>query len=596
MTDVFDLLADDFEPVKFVAGELVFAQGDPSDSFYIVDDGEMRLEVHTDDVDSDSVLNYAAPGSLVGEVGLLAGTPRSASAYAETDVHARRMTAESLERLYAERPADGLAVARLLGRDAAVKLLGATERVAEHLAVQSADPVVDEMVARAAAAARDYEGWDEARVDAMLRDIAITVAEHAVELGEMTVRETGLGNAADKTNKIQFGALGVYASLAKSPGAGVVADYPDQKLREVLGPVGVVFAMAPVTEPVSTYVNKTLITLKGRNALILSPHRASKSVAAAVDDVVQGVLARHGAPNGLVQLVKERASRQRTGRFMRHPDVAVILATGGTAMVKAAYSSGKPAIGVGTGNAPVWIAPDADLEQAARCVVESKSFDYGLVCGAEQHLVVTEDRVGALAAALEAAGGLVLDAAQSAAAVEVAFTPEGHLRMEHIGRPASAIASALGLKGEAAASARLLVLTASAESASGAYATERLAPIVSLYAVADEDEALSLCRALLAVEGAGHTAVIHSDDEERIDRFAAAMPVSRVLVSVPASQGCGGSLTSLVPSMTLGCGTYGGTSTTDNVGYRNLVNVKRVAGMHFANLLGMRRLLPKAKK
>jgi acyl-CoA reductase-like NAD-dependent aldehyde dehydrogenase len=222
------------------------------------------------------------------------------------------------------------------------------------------------------------------------------------------------------------------------------------------------------------------------------------------------------------------------------------------------------------------------------CVVASKSFDNGLICGAEQHLIVDISTRDALAAALESAGAVVLDRVATEQFVATAFLPTGRLRATFIGQSASAIAAAAGVP--ASDDTRLIVITGQVDAVEGAYATERLAPIVTLYATDGDDAAIDLCRALLAHEGTGHTAVIHSDDEGRIDRFARAMPASRILVGVPASQGCGGALTGLVPSMTLGCGTFGGTATTDNVGYRNLLNVKRLARMNFTNAINARRL------
>ena len=270
--------------------------------------------------------------------------------------------------------------------------------------------MVDDIVARAVAAQAEIAGWAEERVDAMLGDVARAIASNAAELGSATVAETGIGEAGAKAEKILFGSAGVYASFAGQPGSGLVHTDDERRVREIASPVGVVFAMTPVTEPVSTYVNKVLIALKGRNSIIVSPHRASLRTASAADDLVQQVLTDHGAPAGLVQLVRNRVSRAMTYDFMSHPSVHLILATGGSAMVSAAYSSGTPAIGVGPGNAPVWIAPDADLVAAAACIVESKAFDHGLVCGAEQHLVVDESVYEPFVAALRDAGTHVVPA------------------------------------------------------------------------------------------------------------------------------------------------------------------------------------------
>jgi acyl-CoA reductase-like NAD-dependent aldehyde dehydrogenase len=260
---------------------------------------------------------------------------------------------------------------------------------------------------------------------------------------------------------------------------------------------------------------------------------------------------------------------------MRHDDVGLILATGGPAMVKAAYSSGKPAIGVGAGNAPAWIAPDADIEAAAQAVVNSKAFDYGLICGSEQHLVVDSSVRDEFVAALERADATVLDQQETDEFIAGAFEPGGNLKLHFTGQAAGKIAEAAGL--ERGRDSRLIVFQADAKNPAGAQAKERLAPVLSLFTVDGDEEALSLCRRLLEYEGTGHTANIHTQDEERIQRFAREMPASRVLVNVPSALGCCGAVTGLKPSLTLGCGTFGGNSTTDNVTYENLINVKRLA-------------------
>jgi acyl-CoA reductase-like NAD-dependent aldehyde dehydrogenase len=248
-------------------------------------------------------------------------------------------------------------------------------------------------------------------------------------------------------------------------------------------------------------------------------------------------------------------------------------------MVKAAYSSGKPAIGVGAGNAPAWIAPDADIEAAAAAVVNSKAFDYGLICGSEQHLVVDQSIRDDFVAALERNGAAVLDEQETERFMEGAFEPDGNLKLHFTGQAAGQIAEGAGL--ERGRDAKLVVFLADAKNPAGAQAKERLAPVLSLFTVDGDEEAIGLCRRLLEYEGTGHTANIHTIDEARIERFAREMPASRVLVNVPSALGCCGAATGLEPSLTLGCGTFGGNSTTDNVTYLNLINVKRLARPYF---------------
>ena len=261
---------------------------------------------------------------------------------------------------------------------------------------------------------------------------------------------------------------------------------------------------------------------------------------------------------------------------MRHPGVSMILATGGTAMVKAAYSSGTPAIGVGPGNAPAWVCADADVEAAARIVVASKAFDHGIICGSENNLVADRSVRDAFTGALRRAGAAVLTAAECDRLARVAFDDrDGRLRRSVLGQAAAAIAAQAGI--EVPAGTRLLVAPVPRQAVPGPYGREKLAPLLSLFTADGEDDGIGLCRQILGNGGRGHTAIIHTRSQRLQSSFARQMPVSRVLVNGPGAQGCIGLGNGLTPSLTLGCGTYGRTSTTDNVTYTHLVNIKRVA-------------------
>jgi len=568
-------LRPSLEDADFAAGTEIFAQGDEAEGFYIIDAGDVRLEVRSGEFEAESVLDYLGPGSYVGEVALLARSRHTTTAVAHTDVRAKRVAASSLRRIFDEHPEQGVAILRALAQGAALQLQGAHERLLGVLEDAAPDPEVDRMVAAAVAAQTQFAQWPEERVDALLEAVAVAVAGQAEELARLTVEETHIGNAQDKVFKIQFAALGVLGSLQGKTGSGVIADDTERLVTDVAAAVGVIFALVPLTNPVPTFVNKTLICLKSRNAIVLSCHRSSQRVANATGEVVEAVLREHEAPEGLVQWVRGRTSRRRTAKFMRHDDVGLILATGGPGMVKAAYSTGTPAIGVGAGNAPCWISSRGDVGLAARMVINSKTFDNGLICGAEQHLVVEQSVAEQFVAALEGEGALVLDEAQTERFVAAAFTETGDLKLFHTGQSAARIAAAAGLEG--AERATLIVFRADGESLEVTLAHERLAPVLSMFVVRDGEHALELCGWLLRQAGAGHTAAIHSDDEAEIERFAREMPASRILVNVPAAQGCSGIMTGLKPSLTLGCGTFGGNSTTDNVSFENVRNVKRVA-------------------
>jgi acetaldehyde dehydrogenase/alcohol dehydrogenase len=441
--------------------------------------------------------------------------------------------------------------------------------------VATPEPDVDRMVSRAVTAQHTFADWPEVQVDTLLRDIAQCIDDHAADLAVATVEETGLGNVADKTDKNRLASQAVYASLLGKPGAGLLRVDSERGIAEIASPMGVVFGLVPRTHPVATFVFKTLIALKGRNALILSCHRAAEGVGQRTGQLIASVLARHGAPADLVQWVKGRSSRETTHQFMRHSDVAFILATGGAGMVRAAYSSGTPAIGVGPGNAPVWVCADADAEAVADAVIVSKSYDNGIICASEHNLVVDARVVDRFVQALEDRGGAVLRPAEIGSFVATVFdADDGHVRRELHGQSAARLAALAGV--HRPERIRVIVVPAGPEDITGPLGREKMAPVVSLFTVRDDDAALAVCKQILDNEGAGHTAIVHSHDAARITRYSSEIPASRILVNVPGTQGTLGIGTGLVPSMTLGAGTRGGSSTTDSVTYTHLLNIKRI--------------------
>src|SRR5215216_5516770 len=566
-------LAPYLERRSFPQGECIMRQGTSGGECYLIEEGEVRLEVERPDFDSDGVIAYLQAGMLCGEFSFLDGRPRSASAYAHTDVVASRLSGERLRELCGNDPQMGLAVLRALGQDAAVKARQTSQHLEEFVFSDQLDPSVDRMVAAAAAAQAAFAGWPEARVEALLEGIAQAAAAQAEELAAATGAETGIGNVADKTFKNRFASLQVNRTLQGKPGVG---PRPTDAcgVTEIACPVGVVLGLIPMTNPTSTLVFKTLICLKARNALIVSHHPAAVGVGTRMVELIRVVLRDQQAPVDLLQSI-QRASRTKTAMFMRHPGVALILATGGTAMVKAAYSSGTPAIGVGSGNVPAWVCADADPQAAAAAVVASKAFDNGIVCGSEDNLVVEEGVAGPLLAELERAGAAVCSPAEAARVAGHAFDPgDGRLRREALGQSAQTIAEVAGVRRDRPI--RVLVLPQPLEQVDGPLGREKLAPLLSLFRVAGGGQGLEVCKRLLANQGAGHTAVIHTGDQALQQRFAEEVPASRILVNGPATQGCIGVGNGLTPSLTLGCGTFGGNSTTDNVTYTNLLNIKRL--------------------
>ncbi|MCK4793923.1 MAG: aldehyde dehydrogenase family protein [Desulfobacteraceae bacterium] len=562
-------------PVRFPRDACIMRQGDPGEGCYIIDEGTVRLEVRNLETDTDSVLGFLEPIIFVGEFGLLDGKPREATAYAHTDVKARYFSKQSYDELCENYPRMALTIATTLGQNLVEKLREANEKVAGYIFTGDIDRDTDEMVDRAQKAQRLFASWTEDRVDALLKEIAEAIAAKAEELATATVTETKMGIVADKVIKIRFASLDVYKGVAGHPATGFLTD-SQARISEIACPVGVVFGLIPVTNPVPTIVFKTIICLKGRNALILSCHRDALGVGRQACDIIRSVIERCGAPQDLVQPVLRRSSRQKTVMFMSHPGVALILATGGASMVKAAYSSGTPAIGVGAGNAPVLICADADIPKSAQGIVKSKSFDNGIICGSENNLVVVSEIRDEFIKQLEASGAVILTADE-----KNRFTPEVFesdsptLKKAMVGKSAQFMANQAGIHRDS--DIHLIVVPTRLDELKGPYGHEKLAPILSLYTVNDEVEGIQFCKQILDSQGSGHTAVIYTKDRELMSKFGQEIDASRILVNAPSSFGCIGIGTGLTPSFTLGCGTFGGTSTTDNVTYTHLLNIKRLS-------------------
>ena len=315
--------------------------------------------------------------------------------------------------------------------------------------------MVDRVVGSSKSAQLLFTAWSEDAVDALLTAVATEVAEHAGQLAATCVEETGIGSTTDKITKIRFASLEVAASLVGRRGIGVWDLDNDRKVRRIAAPVGIVVGLAPVTNPVATTVFKALICLKARNSLIISAHRDASGVSATTVDLVRGVLQRHGAPVDLIQDVRTRTGRETTAALMNHPDVALILATGGARLVRAAYSSATPALGVGPGNAPVWVAPDAELSTAASMVVTGKSFDHGIICGSENNLVVDRSVRETFLAALNDAGAAILSPTECRRVERTVFDRAGRLCKSVLGKPAQVLAEFAGIS--VAPSTRVLV-------------------------------------------------------------------------------------------------------------------------------------------
>lgn len=561
-------------PATYDADERIVTAGEPGDGCLFIDGGVARLEAPHDHLDTDVTLGYLSGGEVLGELSLLDAGPRSLTAVAEEPVVGRWLRTDGLAKLADDHPGIAVHVLQALGRDTARKLRATNERLTDFLAQGATDEEVEALVAAAKDAQRALAAAPEATVEAMLADLAEAFADNALRLAEAAVAETRIGNVRDKAIKNAFAARGVQAYGLGKAAVGPLGD-PQGGVTEVGAPVGVVFAIIPLTNPVATAYFKVLAALKSRNALILSFHRRCLPLAEEVGAITREVLSRHGLPAEAIGWVRERSSRMKTAMFMRHPDVSLVLATGGPGMVRAAYSSGTPAIGVGSGNAPCWVAADADIAQAAAHIVASKSFDNGLICGAEHNLVVDVAVADRLTDALEGAGAAVLDPDEVQRFLAAVITEDGTgFQPAALGQDAATIAAFTGITRDHPIT---LIVFPTEPDLTSPVTSEKMSPFVSMFTVDGDDAAIALSQALLAKMGAGHTAIVHATARDRIDRWALEIPASRILVNSPGSQGVCGLTTGLAPSLTLGCGTFGGNSTGDNVTFTHLRNVKRMA-------------------
>lgn len=433
---------------------------------------------------------------------------------------------------------------------------------------------VREKVEKAAAAQKKFATFTQEQVDAVVEAVAAAGRAHARELAEMAVEETAYGNVKDKIAKNLLNAEHLPNQIRGMKTVGVLREIPSEKVIEVGVPVGVVAAIVPTTNPTSTVIFKVIISLKGGNGVVISPHPRAKKCTAYTAELLHKAAVAAGAPEGIIQCLTT-PTLEGTQALMSHKKVGVILATGGASMVKAAYSSGKPAFGVGPGNVPVLVDSNYDIADAVAKVVEGKRFDYGTVCSSEQSLVACLDVRDRVYAELKKNKAYVADAQQAEALGKLLVTSAGTINPSCVGQSPQKIAKMAGF--EVPPDTSIIVAEVAGVGKFHPLSVEKLSPVLALYFVKDFEAGMDICEQILRFGGLGHTCVIFSNDEEKIRRFGLRMPAFRVLVNTPAPQGSTGVTTAILPSMTLGCGAMGGNSTSDNVGPLHLINIKRIA-------------------
>lgn len=427
---------------------------------------------------------------------------------------------------------------------------------------------------RARAAQLQLAEFDQAQVDAIVDAMVAAVRPHVESLARAAHQETGFGNVADKVRKNRFAIEQVYESIRHLRTVGAIGRDEARRVVEIAEPFGVVAAIIPSTNPTSTAIYKILICIKARCAIVLSPHPSAVACITRTAEIMETAARAAGLPDGAITWM-QAVTLEGTQELMRLREVAVILATGGMGLVRAAYSAGKPAYGVGPGNAPAYIERTADLRKAVRDIVAGKTFDYGVLCSAENSVVVDAEVADAVRAEFRAQGAYFLNEGEAARLAAVLVTPQRLPSPELVGRSAEAIAARVGLT--VPAGTTVLIAELSGVGREHPLSIEKLCPVLSFYVVKDWREGCERCKQILRYGGMGHTMSIHSTDDEVILQFGLHKPASRIVVNTPSTLGAIGMTTGLDPAMTLGCGGFGGNITSDNIAPRHLLNIKRLA-------------------
>jgi len=441
--------------------------------------------------------------------------------------------------------------------------------------VTAASAEIDLLTAKAIKALEQSKKLNQQQVDKITKAMCEAGVANERYLAEYAVEETGIGNVEDKVIKNHFGTQVVYDYMKDAMSVGIIEE--KDGIISIAEPFGVVAAVTPTTNPTSTVMFKSLIALKGRNVIIFAFHPRAQQCSGAAAKVMYDAALKAGAPENCIQWVSN-PSVEATSALMRHPDVAIIVATGGAGMVRAAYSSGHPALGVGPGGVPVYIEKSADLEMATDDVIASKTFDNGTICSADQSVIFDDQATAEKALKMFAAKGAYLcNQAEKAKLERVMFDRErGVPSTAIVGKNVQVIAQLAGF--EIPVDRKMLLVPLTTTDGTDWMSHEKLSPVLGWYVAANKDAAMDAAEAQLSFGGAGHSAAVFTDSEAIAEEFALRVDANRVMWNQPSVHGTIGALyNALVPSLTLGCGAKGGNITSENVGFKNLLNIKRLA-------------------
>lgn len=441
---------------------------------------------------------------------------------------------------------------------------------------QSAEQYIQTLIDRGNRAQKAFMSMNQEQIDEIVQAMAIAGMDKHMHLAKLAVEETGRGVYEDKIIKNMFATEYVYHSIKNEKTVGVIEDNDFDSFQKIAEPVGIIMGITPVTNPTSTTMFKALIAIKTRNPIIFGFHPSAQSCSAEAARVLLEAAVKHGAPADCIQWI-EAPSMDKTNSLMNHPDVALILATGGSGMVKAAYSCGKPALGVGPGNVPCFIEKTADIKQAVNDLILSKSFDNGMICASEQAVIIEEPIFEQVKKLMIANGCYFVNKEEAAKLTQGAMNVEKcAVNPAIVGQSAVKIAEMSGIT--VPAGTKILVAEIEGVGTKFPLSAEKLSPVLACYKVKNAEQGIQRAAEVVEFGGMGHSSAIHSNDEDVIARFANRLQTGRIIVNSPSTHGAIGDLYNTnLPSLTLGCGSYGRNSTSSNVSAVNLINVKRVA-------------------
>ena len=417
-------------------------------------------------------------------------------------------------------------------------------------------------------------GFSQEKIDAIVEAVAKAFYDASVELAELAARVTGFGNAEDKTTKNRFASRRVADAVREMKTVGVLRELPKEKLWEVAVPKGVICAIVPSTNPTSTVCYKAIIALKAGNTIVFSPHPKALSCTLRATQIVAEAAEKAGAPKGCVSCLS-MASMAGCQELMSIREVKLILATGGPAMVRSAYSSGKPAIGVGAGNGPAYIHRSADVSKALKQIKCSKCFDYGTICASEQSIIVEKAMEEKVLQEAKRQGFYLMDDEQAKRLAGLLFHPGGALNPKVVGKTAADLAKMAGFA--VPSGTEVLMAREKQAGTDRPYSREKLCPVLAFFVEENEDAVLRRVVEVLTLEGGGHTFAMHCNDQAAVQKFCLEVPVSRFIVNAPAALGGIGECTGLFPALTLGCGAIGGSSSSNNISPMDLLDIRHVA-------------------